>query len=79
MGTVARQSCVPYEADWVADIVEHGGVALPKDDLTAWVKEIKRLEDTDYYNKVQARGAEWLDRWRTREPYAILRIFQEFT
>jgi glycosyltransferase involved in cell wall biosynthesis len=34
----------------LADIVEHGGVALPKDDLTAWVKEIKRLEDTEYYN-----------------------------
>lgn len=62
----------------LADIVEHGGVALCKDDLPAWGDEIKRLDDPDYYQNVQARGKHWLDRCYRREPCAILSIFQEF-
>lgn len=63
----------------LAEIVERGGVALPQDDVAAWVDEIKKLDDSGYYRKVLARGKEWLDRWHTREPSAILRVFQEFS
>jgi hypothetical protein len=63
----------------LADIVEHGGVALRKDNVATWVEEIKRLDDPDYYQKVQARGKDWLNRWHTRESCDILRVFQEFS
>jgi hypothetical protein len=63
----------------LADIVEHGGTALPKDDLSAWVAEIKRLDAPEYYQHLQARGKAWLDRWRKRTPSDVLRVFRDFT
>jgi len=63
----------------LADIVLHGGVALPKDDVAAWVEEILRLDNPDYYHELQARGKSWLDRWSVRAPRDIVRVFQEFS
>lgn len=63
----------------LTDIVGQGGIALPKDDLAAWVDEIKKLDDCDYYQKVQARGKKLLACWCKREFREILRLFQDFT
>jgi glycosyltransferase involved in cell wall biosynthesis len=60
----------------LADIVEQGGMALPKDDLSAWVAEIKRLDAPDHYQNLQARGEAWLHRWHKRTPLDVLCVFR---
>jgi hypothetical protein len=61
----------------LADIVLHGGSALPKDDVAAWIAEIRRLDDSDYCRELQERGKEWLASWCMRKPSDILRIFRD--
>lgn len=60
----------------LSEIVKHGGMALPKDDPAAWVAEIKRLDNPEYYQKLQARGKAWLADWRSRTHLDVLRVFR---
>lgn len=62
----------------LADIVLQGGSALPKDDVAAWIAEIRRLDDSDYYRDLQERGKAWLARWCMRKPSDILCLFRHF-
>jgi hypothetical protein len=62
----------------LTEIVSKGGVALPKDDLMAWVEEIHKLENPGNYGDIQARSEEWRRQWLSRDHEVVFNLFRQF-
>lgn len=52
--------------------VGKGGVLVDKDDLELWIKEVSKLDNQKYYNKMSKKAKKWV-----KETYSELKILDQ--